>query len=162
MGSFRFQQSPLFSLRIELINIVGSLIIFQQPSNQINPIFSSEQSMFGSVPRTTISFRYYFLPDKSRLLFIQRNRIEIVQTSVQNLITPIEIHPKLDNCYLFWNEHAALQLLIEMFLPTILHSFHLWLFENILETLMFEGRLSLVLGLSSLCYILISVWKRPI
>jgi hypothetical protein len=56
----------------------------------------------------TIAFGVYLLPDEGGLVLIERDGIEIVERSVQNLIAAVEVEAEWGGSYLSWKEQAAL------------------------------------------------------
>jgi hypothetical protein len=64
--------------------------------------------MFGPTPWMYFTFWNYLFPNKSSLLFIQRDRVKITQGTIENLISSVQIESSLRKNYFLLNAQAAL------------------------------------------------------
>jgi hypothetical protein len=50
--------------------------------------------MLGSTAGVDLTFWDYLFPNESRLLLIKRNRVEVSEGTVKNLVTTVEVESK--------------------------------------------------------------------
>lgn len=75
--SLRLQHRPLPTFRLESVDLIGSIVIGEQSSNQKDAIFTSNQGVFGPTARR-LPLGEYFTPIEGRFGLIQWNTVKVM------------------------------------------------------------------------------------
>ncbi len=105
--SFRFEQGPDRSFRVERVYLVGRTDVSKEPSYKVNAGLRANESVLRTGARKT-ALGLNGLPVELLHLIVKANGVKVTHVSPQNLIAAINVEPGLAKNYFLRIAHAAL------------------------------------------------------